>query len=400
MTSPTSRLHLVLILILLSLSAYTTSLAQGNDGEIEVDYTFGEKFEFQGKLPDDIQIESVVIFIKVKGEHETRSGVPDVTSEGDFTMLYDITDQPIRSFSEITYWLEATLENGEVLILGEDKFNYEDDRFDWQIRKSSLIYVHWYEGDATFAQSILDTASVGLQNIQDLLSLDLSEEVHIYVYASAMEMRDTLQLSGYDWVGAHTDPDLGVMVVSLPPGPEQRLEMERQIPHELMHILLFQKYGPDYEQLPTWLNEGLGSVAELYPNPDYLILQDSAYEQGTLMPIASLCESFPQDASGAYLAYAEATSFTRYLHQQYGTSGLEELVDQYSEGVGCQRGIEMALGSSLKQLERGWRNAAFGENVSLTSLRNLLPWIVLIIVILAVPIMLTIKGSRKSDQLS
>ena len=397
MSNRSGVLFLTFLIVLFSISSYSgrTAMAQEEDIAIDVHYAFGEYIDFQGELPRDIQVESIVLFIEVEGEAQTRSGVPGVTEKGEFNMRYDLTDQPFRAYSEITYWIEVTMKNGDVVEFSKQPLQYEDDRFDWQTRGSSQVHVHWYEGDSTFAQSVLDTTRIGLENIQGLLPLELEEDVDIYVYASAKEMRDTLQMSGTNWVGAHTDPDLGVMVVSLPPGPEQRLEMERQIPHELMHIMLYQKLGPAYKNLPTWLNEGLGSVAELYPNPDYLILLNSAYEQDTLLSINALCETFPQDASGAFLAYAEATSFTRYLHQEYGTTGLEDLVNQYSEQVSCERGTEMALGSSLTQLERGWRSAAFGENVTLTTLGDLLPWIVLLIVILAVPVGLTFRGMRK-----
>lgn len=394
MSIQSSRLWQTILILLFAMTPYagTIVMAQEEDIKTNASYTFGESIDFHGKLPQNIQIESILLFIKVEGEAHTRSGEPNITENGEFAMSYNLKDRPIRAYSDITYWVEVTLKSGEVLKSGEKTFMYEDNRFDWQTRESSPLSVHWYEGDATFAQSVLDTAKIGLENIQGLLPAELKEDVDIYVYASAKEMRDTLQVSGSNWVGAHADPDLGVMVVSLPPGPEQRLEMERQIPHELMHILLYQKLGAAYENLPTWLNEGLGSVAELYPNPDYLIILNSAYEQGTLLPINSLCETFPQDASGAFLAYAESTSFIRYLHQEYGTSGLEGLVTQYSEQVGCDRGVQMALGSSITQLERGWRSFAFGENASLATLGNLLPWIVLMIVILAVPVGMTIKG--------
>jgi hypothetical protein len=188
------------------------------------------------------------------------------------------------------------------------------------------------------------------------------------------------------------------MVVSLPKGPEQRLEMERQIPHELMHIMLYQKVGPSYVNLPAWFNEGLSSIAELYPNPDYQVLLESAYEKGTLLPISSLCTSFPRDAAGAYLAYAESASFTRYLHEQYGSLPIDQLVRQYATGLDCERGIEVALGSSISQLERDWRRETLGEDPWLTALTNLAPWLLLLLAILAVPIVLVIVTLRSKPK--
>jgi hypothetical protein len=192
------------------------------------------------------------------------------------------------------------------------------------------------------------------------------------------------------------------MVVSLPTVPEQRLEMERQIPHELMHIMLYQKLGTGYPTLPTWLNEGLASMAELYPNPDYIMLLQGAHDNQALLSIASLCNSIPRDASSAYLAYAESTSFTRFLHQRFGTSGLEQLITAYSDGLNCERGVHTAFGSSLSQLEMEWRQEVFQENIAYNAFNNLLPWLVLLIVIIGIPGVLILKGMRghSEDQLT
>ena len=172
--------------------------------------------------------------------------------------------------------------------------------------------------------------------------------------------------------------------------------MERQIPHELMHILLYKMVGAGYVNLPAWLSEGLASVAELYPNPDYLVLLESAHNKGNLPSILSLCQSFPRDASGTFLAYAQSASFTRYLQQRFGSSGLERLLRQYADGLDCQRGAEAALGVPLAQLGREWRKDVFGENVYLTAINNLLPWMVLLIMIAVIPVGLVIAGKRRS----
>lgn len=220
----------------------------------------------------------------------------------------------------------------------------------------------------------------------------------IYTYANPADMRATLQVADRSWVGAHTDPDLLTMVVSLPPGPEQRLEMEHQIPHELMHIIVYLKVGPSYVNLPAWLNEGLASIAELYPNPDYLIILESAYQKGNLFPIKDLCASFPRDAAGAYLAYAQAASFTRYLHKEYGSSGLENLLQTYAEGLDCERGIQVALGGDLNQLELAWRRDTFGQDPMASAATNLAPWIALLLAVLAVPALIVISSLRRRPE--
>jgi hypothetical protein len=130
----------------------------------------------------------------------------------------------------------------------------------------------------------------------------------------------------------------------------------------------------------------------LFPNPDYQLLIETAYQKGTLLPIIDLCDSFPLEASSFLLAYAESTDFTRYLFQMFGKTGIQDLIEAYAEGMSCERGVEVVLGTSLGQLERGWREERFNENAARNALGKFLPWTVLIIAAMLAPIILSITN--------
>ncbi len=339
------------------------------------------------------------LFIQREGNFDTLTSPPLELTDGAVVHTLDPNRDRIRAFSTLQYWYEITLQNGDSYATPKGSFYYADNRFEWQSRENKPFEAMWHEGDDAFGQSILNAAQGGLHRSSNLLPANDPDRVSIYAYANPVDMRATLQVSDRSWVGAHTDPDLQVMVVSLPTGPEQRLEMERQIPHELMHIILYQKVGASYVNIPAWLNEGLASIAELYPNPDYLILLNSAYEKGNLIPIKDLCSSFPRDAAGAYLAYAQSASLTRFLHKEYGASGLEALLMAYSDGLDCDRGSQVAFGVDLSQLELQWRRDTFGQDPMATATTNLVPWISLLLAVLAVPTLIIISGLRRKPRI-
>jgi len=389
------RWIITLVPLLLSLVLITPALSQVEFSELQVEYRFGEYIDFTGEIPTDLPVQSVQIFIQQQGEIETLSSPPLIPENGQFQFRLDPNQEMLRAFSNLEYWYEVVLDDGKAYASPTGSLYYNDNRFEWQQRSASPFDVFWHEGDTAFGQSMLDISEQGLEQINTILPVDTPPGVKIYAYANPVDMRATLQVAGRNWVGAHTDPDLGVMVVSLPPGPEQRLEMERQIPHELMHILLYQKIGPAYVNLPAWLNEGLSSVAELYPNSDYPRLLDDAYKNGTLHSIASLCDTFPREATPAYLAYAESASFTRFLLQQYGSSGMERLINAYADGIDCQRALQVSLGAPLNQLELEWRRENFGEDPWQTGLSNLAPWLALFAAILLVPVLIVAGSLRR-----
>lgn len=127
--------------------------------------------------------------------------------------------------------------------------------------------------------------------------------------------------------------------------------METLIPHELAHVMLYRSVGEGYASLPVWLSEGIASLAELYPNPDYEQALTVASQDASLLPIAELCDTFPLDASRASLAYAESQSFVRFVRDIYGSSTLFLLISAYADGMSCEQGVVRTLNSSLANLD-------------------------------------------------
>ncbi|MCU0486190.1 MAG: hypothetical protein MUC85_08790, partial [Anaerolineales bacterium] len=66
---------------------------------------------------------------------------------------------------------------------------YEDNRFEWRTLSSGSVFVHWYEGDTAFGQSVLNAAEAGLDRASSLVVLPTLQPVNIYVYASGVEMQ-------------------------------------------------------------------------------------------------------------------------------------------------------------------------------------------------------------------
>lgn len=369
--------------------------AQENPVKTDVEYIFAKEITFQAHIRLDQPVESIDIFISPQGETSTKQDPMRLLGDKEASYTYPIDQNSLRAFSKVEFRYRITLQDGQIIDTPSEYFNYIDNRQEWFSLQEGPFQANWYEGDVQLGQRVLDVAQSGLQRVESLLSVPpLNETVNIYIYPSTKEMQSVLK-DGQNWVAGHADPDLGVMVVALPEGPEQRLLTEQRVPHELMHVMLYHKLGPNYANLPTWLSEGLASTAELYPNPDYQLLINNAYQKDNLIPFSSLCNGFPRDASNALLAYAQSASFTRYLHGEFGSNGMDALVTAYANGLTCERGVEVATGLSLTQLERQWREQTFSENTQLTAINNLMPWIVLLVVVLGAPLSLALLSLRR-----
>ncbi len=180
-------------------------------------------------------------------------------------------------------------------------------------------------GDDAFGAAALNAAGAGMLAMSEFIPISLTEPVNIYIYSNVTDLQNTLMLGGEEWVGGHANPELGVVLVAVAPGPEQSMELETDIPHELAHVMLYRSLGNKYYSQPAWLLEGIASMVELYPNPDYARALEIASQNDSLLAFEDLCTSFPADAGNAYLAYAQSQSFVTYIRKTYGTSGLGRL---------------------------------------------------------------------------
>lgn len=394
------NIPLVILLLLALCTPPETALAQAVPTEVletTITHEMGLQITFRFLLQAVSPIENAIIFFQGQEDTHTNLGEMKITpqQENQYELVYvhKMETYRLRAFSEIEYRFEVRMQNGQTFTSPVASYLYDDNRFAWQTLQEGPFQIFWYEGDLLFAQSVLDTAQDGLLHVQELLPFSIPTMVKLYVYTDQRSMQDTLNPSSENWVAGHADPDLNVVVLALPTGPEQRMLMEQRIPHELMHIALYHATAPGYGNLPVWLNEGIASLAELYPNPDYRVFLEDAVARNTLLPMSSLCNSFSREASTALLSYAQAESFTKYIYQNHGSSGLQQLITTYANGVECERGAKLALGSTLTQLERQWQRDTLSKDTAAAAMRNLLPWLLALLAALAVPLVLILRSS-------
>lgn len=388
----------ILFLLLLPVVGVSTVRAQDLPGisDLGVEYIFGEQITFRAQVASIADVKQAWVTYSLQGETSSHIEPMDIDPTGELRCTVVIDLERLNPFSTVNYHFSIGLLNGGTIESPAFSFDYMDNRFDWEALESGGFLVHWYQGDRVLAQSVADIAQESLQHASTLMAFADPGTVDIYVYASSDEMIQALPSNGYERVVGHASPALSLVVVALPAGPDQRLLAEQRIPHEIMHILLYRQTGNRAGSLPAWLNEGLASINELYPDPDYQILLENAYQEDRLLPIDQLCQSFPSATNGVGLAYAQSASFTRYLHRTYGSAALETLVSGYADGLSCERGVEVAYERTLAVLERDWKSAVFaGVEFEKPDHLNLLPWIAIVAAAVAVPLISALTSLRK-----
>lgn len=391
-----SALILVVIAMIMLFIVRQAEAQSGIELEnVGASYRFGEHITFVATIKPSVTIQSVSIIISDELQGITHTEPLKLPSDGRTEFRFDTQENILRPFTNLKWNYQFTLLDGSIVQSQSFFVRYADNRFNWQTLESGTLRVNWYQGDASFGQAALDAAQSGLGSISRVMTLDLARPVEIFIYANTNDLRGTLVLGGEDWVAGHADPALGVVMVVIEPGPVQGIQMEQRIPHELMHVIMYRSVGKGYQDIPAWLREGTATLAEIYPNADYDRVLATASASNALIPLKDLCVAFPTDVGQAFLAYAEARSFTSYVHSTYGSAGLLSLVSSYADGVDCENGTERAFGLSLSALELNWRSSVLGQNAFLSTLENISPYLVLLCLVLIIPLIGIVSTLRK-----
>lgn len=395
-----SKRTLPLLLFLLILSTGTLSAYAQEEVRVslETTYDYGSELRFLAEISSPSPVSRAALFYRTLDAMETEVTYADLQS-GEVARalaVVDLHSQPLPPFSTITYWWHFDFADSIVYETTPERFDYIDNRFEWNMLEQSGVSFHWVDGDLEFGQSALNTAVNALSSLETTLALPPPPSAGIYVYPTPEHLRAGLQIGGRIWVAGHSQPELGVILLAAPGNTDGLIQLEHDIPHELTHLLLYERMGESYKNLPSWLNEGIAVLQEPAPDSAYLVSLEEAAAIEALIPLESLCSAFPFAEADAVLAYGESASFVVYLRDIYGVGGIVQLLDAYQEGASCTGAVERIYQRPLAQLESEWRQKLSPHAVIWEPVRPLLPWALIVLPAILISISAWIWRLRRS----
>jgi len=346
---------LVLIAMFLSLCLCPTDALHAQETvKTSHDYTYGQTATFALSLSAGTNANAATLFININHKNTTHHTVPLENNHSQYQ--WDLRAAPLPPYARIEYWWKFKDAQGEEQSIEGIPFSYIDNRYIWQNATRGGITLNWVSGETALMLKALDIAATALADIQGILDDHTSTDIDIYIYPSMPDLHSALRLTGRNWVGGQAYPELGVILLAIPPSKEASLQMKRDIPHELTHKVIYDIAGPlGHDTLPVWLVEGLASHFEQSPTTDYALALEKAAETNQFLSFKTLCYPFSENRAQAILSYAQSQSFISYLQKTYGWSQIRALIDAYANGLDCSVGVQRVLSKDLITLEREWR---------------------------------------------
>ena len=326
-----------------------------------VEHSFAQHVTFTLRANSDAQIARVYLFFRATSDEETEKKMlaPEAPArEISIKYTHDVRRYPLPPFAEIIFWWQIEDEAGNQRKTPTKTFTYTDNRFRWEQLSAPGITIHWIEGQGNpaFAQTALDIAQASVKEIRAELRAPTPDPLDIFIYDSEPNLQAAMVLTGRDWVGGQARPELGAVAVAVPPEQGYSSRMKRYLPHEITHLMVYELVAPQsYKNIPDWLNEGLATVNEQLPTPEYTLTLEEARDRGQLLSLEELCVPFSPDPRTAILSYAQSASVVTFIRKRYGAEGIRKLLSAYADGASCTSGVEEALGISFKRLESNWR---------------------------------------------
>jgi len=228
----------------------------------------------------------------------------------------------------------------------------EDNRYDWRSLTEGKVTIYWYKGDDSFAGELMAVAQGALAWLAEDTGAELEKPVKIFIYANSQDLRESM-IFPQEWTGGVAFPRYGIIAIGI--APDDLDWGSRAIAHELTHLVIHQVTFNPYNDLPTWLDEGLAMKAEGELSEAFASVLHKAEKEDNLVSVQSLSSPFSAYAEESYLAYAESYSLVAFLIDSYGHEKMFKLLGTFRQGSGYDEALEMVYDFDMDGLDAQWR---------------------------------------------
>ena len=207
--------------------------------------------------------------------------------------------------ARVWYRWRVTDKKGHETLSDKQTVTWIDQNHNWTSLTQGGLTLHWYQGNQSFARSLLDSANESLAQLKEQTGVDLQSPVDLYVYASTADLQHAV-LYEPGWTGGLAYAEYGIVLIGISPA---NVEWGKHAEaHELTHVLVGHLAFSCLGTIPTWLNEGMAMYGQGGPEPESLSRLNDAIKTDNLMTIQSLSGQFSESSDKADLSYAQSFS--------------------------------------------------------------------------------------------
>ncbi len=260
--------------------------------------------------------------------------------------------------SVIDFWWTLTDASGDTVQTNLQWVVFDDTRFAWQSLTEGMVTIRWYRGGQSFARELMSTAQAALVRLTADTGAHLTKPVKIYVYATYGDLQGAM-IFPQEWTGGVAYTEYGIIAIGI--APDNLAWGKTAAVHELTHLVVHQMTFNPYNDLPTWLSEGLAVYNEGLLDPASAGLLQKAATGNSLISVRTLASPFSSDTQQALLSYAQSYSLVEYLVTTYGQDKMLELLTAFSRGSTYDGALNNVYGFDMDGLNIRWQEYIIGK---------------------------------------
>ncbi len=360
MIKKTSILALVICLFLSILSPI---LVQAQNGltilDSSVEAEFPSRLSFNLAAQSDVNITDIRLcytvdrasFAQVTSEVYIEFA-PATTVDVNWTLeMVKIGGLPPGS--GVDYWWVVEDASGGRIETAPSRVQFDDNRYPWHSFTEGKVTIYWYKGNDSFAREIMLSAQQALVRLTEDTGAELEKPVKLYIYANAQDLRGAM-IYPQEWTGGVAFTRYGTIAIGI--SSDNLYWGKRAIAHELTHLVIHQMTLNPYNDLPTWLDEGLAMRTEGALQLEFTVYLNKAIAEKNLISVRSLSSPFSAYAEQSYLSYAQSYSLVDFLIIKYGQAKMLELLLTFRQGSSYDGALEQVYGFDMDGLDTLWQD--------------------------------------------
>ncbi len=357
------KVGILALVAYLFLAILTPGLVQARSGLTIVDSS--AQVEFPAKLSFNLSAQSDVNITDIRLHYTVdRVSLARVTSEVyiefdpanavDAEWAWDMRRTGgLPPGSSVDYWWTVEDTSGDRLETAPSRVQFDDIRYPWRSLTEGKLTILWYEGNESFAQELMAAAQQALARLAEDTGAHLQKPARMYIYANAQDLKGAM-IYPQEWTGGVAYTEYGTIAIGI--GLGNLGWGKRAIAHELAHLVIHQMTLNPYNDLPTWLDEGLAMYAEGALEPVLVTYLNRAVAENNLISVRSLSSPFSVYAEEAVLGYAQSYSLVEFLITNYGQSGMLELLKTFGQGSSYDAALNRVYDFDMDGLDTLWRD--------------------------------------------
>ena len=241
-------------------------------------------------------------------------------------------------------------------------------------------FIITYEGlTKNYAEMVSKTAEKSFATISDALGYKPENVITVTLTGSAEEFSELTRGTLPDWSSAVAMPGNRIIVSPL---PGLKMNIERILAHEIVHVLLFDAAGGNF--IPRWFHEG---CAETYSGQWSIrgrMYMTWKVSWGNLLTFDEIEQVFSIQGADVTLAYDQSMLALRQLLTTGKKKVLSEIINGMKSGENFEDAFTNATGLTVREFEKIYLAAiakAYGKRTLLTLIPGTWTFILLLAIV-------------------